>query len=141
MEQALYQAAILTFEELGFMFPLEDAERTAIAETESVRMAVGFDGAFSGRLVLQVEDDVLPVIASNMLGDDAPLGRELLEDVLGELTNVICGNALPAIAGRQEIFRLEPPVIIDGGNITEKPAAAAHFELDEGRASVMLYLN
>jgi CheY-specific phosphatase CheX len=141
MEQALYQAAILTFEELGFMFPLENADQTAIDAAGSVRVEVGFAGTISGRIVLEVEDEILPVIASNMLGLEEPLERELQYDVLGELANVICGNALPAIAGRQEIFKLQPPALLGGAKTADRPSAEAHLELDEGRACVTLYLN
>jgi CheY-specific phosphatase CheX len=141
MEQALYQAAILTFEELGFMFPVENKELTEISDSAGVRVAVAFSGVFSGRLIVQVENKVLPIIASNMLGEPEPFEDELMYDVLGEFANVICGNALPAIAGKQEIFRLEAPQLVDQQNITEKPAAAAHLELETGRANVVLYLN
>lgn len=141
MEQALYQAAILTFEELGFMFPVENGDETDIEASNSFNVSVGFDGTIAGRLVLQVDNGVLPVLASNMLGIEEPLGEELMCDVLGEFANVICGNALPTIAGKQEIFKLQPPQIINHVKFAEKPSAEARLELDEGRANVWLYVN
>ena len=141
MEQALYQAAILTFEELLFAFPVAGTYETAIDEANSVEVAVGFQGPFSGELVMRIENDALAVVASNMLGEEEPLHEEMLHDVLGEIANVICGNALPAIAGKQEIFRLNAP---EFHNITDRvtePSAIAHLGLDEGRADISIYLN
>lgn len=141
MEQALYQAAILTFEELGFMFPVENGDEVEFDTAKSVNVSVGFNGTINGRLVLQVENRVLPVLASNMLGVEEPLEEDLMKDVLGEFANVICGNALPTIAGKQEIFKLEPPQIINQINFKERPSAEARLDLDEGHANVWLYVN
>lgn len=141
MEQALYQAAILTFEELGFMFPVERVTENDVETTESVRVSVKFKGVFSGQVVLQVENTILPLIASNMLGDEEPFSDEILHDVLGELANVICGNALPAIAGKQEIFRLDAPEMLEKSISTEAPAAIAYLDIEESKADVMLYIN
>jgi CheY-specific phosphatase CheX len=141
MEQALYQAAILTFEELGFVFAMEEDENEALSNDESARVGVRFDGPFSGELVLRIEHEALSVIASNMLGEEGPLEPELLQDVLGEIANVICGNALPEIAGRKTIFRLGSPEFQENIEIDEEPAARAHLGLDEGRADVSLFMN
>ncbi|MCD9184932.1 MAG: chemotaxis protein CheX [Pyrinomonadaceae bacterium] len=141
MEQALYRAAILTFEELGFMFPVENNDGAELENSASVNVSVDFDGTISGRLVLQVENSVLPVLAANMLGVDESPEEDLMSDVLGEFANVICGNALPSIAGKQKIFRLQPPQIVVRFDSDENPSAEARLQLDEGRANVRLYVN
>lgn len=142
MEQALYQAAVLTFEELGFIFPVEREPEDKLENDESTRVCVKFNGTFSGQIVLQVENTILPTLASNMLGTEEPLeDEEILQDVLGELANVICGNALPSIAGKQDIFRLEPPKKIENKQFSEEPAATAYLDVEESRADVFLYLN
>ena len=144
MEQAVYQAAIVTFEELGFMFPAPCADgEPEIGADESVGVAVDFAGeALSGTLFLRVERKVLPHIASNMLGDDSPHGEEMLHDVLGEIANVICGNALPAVGGKTAVFNLAAPRITEKTSVAEKPAdVTAKLDLEEGRADVLLYIN
>ena len=141
MEQALYQAAIATFEELGFMFPVERLIENDVEQGESVRVSVKFSGTFSGQMVLQVENTILPMIAANMLGDDEPLADEILHDVLGELANVICGNALPAIAGKQEIFHLSAPEMMCEAVSGITPAAVAYLDVEESKADVLLYIN
>lgn len=140
MQQALYQAAIVTFEELGFMFPVQCLDDAAIDAAKSVRVAIDFSGEFGGRFVLQVEEQVLPVIASNMLGEDAPFEKEMLHDVLGEIANVICGNTLPEIGGRRSVFNLTAPQIVETAETVE-PTVVANLDLEDGRADVLLYLN
>jgi CheY-specific phosphatase CheX len=141
MEQALYQAAVLTFEELGFIFPVERLPDDEVENYDSVSVSVKFNGIFCGQVVLQVENSILPTLASNMLGDEETFEDEILFDVLGELTNVICGNALPAIAGKQEIFHLEAPQIVLKSDISAAPTAVAFLDVEESKADVLLYIN
>ena len=142
MEQALYQAAVLTFEELGFIFPVERLAEDKLENDETTCVCVNFNGTISGRIILHVENTILPTIASNMLGtEEPPEDKEILLDVLGELANVICGNTLPSIAGNQEVFRLEPPKMIDKKDVTGIPTAITHLDVEESRADVSLYLN
>lgn len=139
MEQALQQAAILTFEELGFMFPMEDAQDSVTGLAESSCVGVKFEGPFSGELVLRIEDDALTAVAANMLATD-DMEPEMVQDVLGEIANVICGNALPEIGGKQAIFRLSAPAS-HYADPAKQPAATTNLSMDEGRASVSLYIN
>jgi CheY-specific phosphatase CheX len=137
---ALYQAAALTFEELGFLFPNEDLEpeqRTAVADGT---VSVDFTGPFSGRLVLRVCGAILPTIAANMLGEDEPPSVALQQDVLGELGNVVCGNALPLMAGREVVFRLSPPCVSENEPALENAAAQTQIGLEQGRADVFLFV-
>lgn len=142
MEQALYRAAALTFEELGFIFPIERLSDETVEPYENVRVAVKFNGKFSGLMVLQIENSILPTLAANMLGDDGEnFDPEIQLDVLGELTNIICGNALPEIAGKHEIFHLEAPQILVQTEISPEPTAVARLEVEECKADVLLYIN
>lgn len=140
MEQALYQAAVTTFENLGYMFPLEDGADPLPPAGETVNVKVGFHGSITGRMELEVEEGLLEVVASNMLGDEGPHLREFLYDAIGEVANVITGNALAEIAGKKEVFKLEPPAV-DAGSSAGGASAAANIALDEGCARVSIYLN
>lgn len=140
MEQALYQATILTFEELGFMFPTPDTDTWELEPEKSTATSVSFHGEFDGRLMLQIERGMLPTIAENMLGEEIPLEEEMQHDVLCEITNVICGNVLPLIAGKQAVFKLNAPQFVHEMEIREEPSAVARFNLEEGRAEVLLFI-
>ena len=140
MEQALYQATILTFEELGFMFPTPDTDNWGLDPATSAATSVSFHGEFDGRLVLQIEKTMMPTIAENMLGEEIPLEEEIQRDALCEITNVICGNALPTIAGKKAVFKLEAPQFIEFVKNDEEPTAVARLNLEEGRAEVFLFV-
>jgi CheY-specific phosphatase CheX len=140
MEQALYQATIMTFEELGFMFPTPDTNVLELDPKTTSTISITFHGEFDGRLVLQVESSMLPTIAENMLGEEIPLEEEIQRDALGEIANVICGNALPLIAGKKAVFKLSAPHFIHEFERDEEPKAKAHLNLEEGRAEVSIYI-
>lgn len=140
MEQALRQAAILTFEELGFMFPSTEFDHEMEME-QTVAVEVGFHGNFGGKIVLCVEKKMLPTLAANMLGEDeCEITEEIQRDVLGEFANVICGNTLPAIAGKKAVFRLNPPQITEI-DIEKNPSALTKLNSDEGRADILLFVD
>lgn len=141
MNQALYQAAIATFEEISYLFPEERDVEISFKPEDSLGIAVNFSGPFNGKIVLRVEHRLLPAIASNMLGEDAPFAEETLLDVAGEIANVICGNALPSIGGKDAVFDLTAPQLSALMEIPAKPTAATHLTMDEGHADVLLYLN
>lgn len=140
-QTALYQAAALTFEELGFLFPNEDLEPEQRTAAVDGVVSVDFRGPFNGSLILQVCGDLLPTIAANMLGEAEPPSVALQKDVLGELGNVVCGNALPLIAGREVVFRLSPPCVLTAEPALEKAAVQVQVGLEQGRADVFLFVH
>lgn len=138
LNNALYRAAVLTFEEVGFLFPLDEGEEKTNAECSLV--TVGFQGNFDGKLTLRVSTAMLSVLAENMLGVEESLSDEMLCDVLGEFANIICGNALPEIAGKQAYFKLDSPRHLPSETVfTEEAAASTQLYFEEGIAQVSLY--
>lgn len=146
LQRALYQAASLTFEELGLLFAApeddslgESAPPSAPAQTASV----AFEGPFRGRLVVSLSEGVLPVIASNMLGEEEPPTLDQQQDALGEIANVISGNALPRVAGSKAVFYLAAPQF--GGGLAAHPAetllAQVCVPLEEGEAGLQLFVD
>ena len=141
----LSKAAVLTFEELGFMFPsleLDEVQERAPFET---KVSVGFTGPFSGTLVMSMFGGLLPVIAANMLGEaDTPTVSQQ-QDALKEIANVICGNMLPGIAGPKEIFHVDSPQILEAGDeyvvSGEESKTESVIGIEQGRADLQLYLN
>jgi CheY-specific phosphatase CheX len=141
VNQALHAAAVNAFEELAFQFPMPELEPPPPGRRTAA--IVDFDGHRAGKLVLAVSDELLPIIAANMLGayGDAsgePTREEQL-DALKEMANVICGNVLPSVDGPRALFRLHAPrVASDEG--TGEPAAQADVQMLEGCATVRLFL-
>jgi CheY-specific phosphatase CheX len=146
MQQALFRAAALTFEELGFMFPENTIDEQRQNVEEQTAVSVEFKGPLNGRLVLRLYGNLLPTLAANMLGNDEPPTPKLQNDALGEIANVICGNMLPEIAGFKAVFQLGAPKIVsraDAGSVTANhpPAAAVCLGIEEGRADVFLFID
>ena len=108
----LSQATTLTFEELCFLFPDPEAEASPDELTVDAVVRVTFCGPFNGSLVVKLYGALLPTLAANMLGEEAPPSNDQQLDALCEVANVICGNILPKIAGADAIFNLNPPELV-----------------------------
>lgn len=134
--QALRLAATQTFEELCCAW----AEPWPADEPQpqlAHGAAVVFEGPRNGWLELHVSASTLPPLTATMLGEDqAPTIMQV--DALGELTNVICGNLLPAVAGRDAVFRLAAPGPLPHADTA--PAAVVLLQLDFGAAELRLHL-
>lgn len=143
--KALYRAAALTFEELGFMFPSQDLDPLQkFAPVDGVA-SVDFEGPCSGRLVVRLAGGVLPVLTANMMGELEAPSEKLQDDAIGEIANIICGNLLPSLAGVKQVFHLDPPItrpprdaVAPVAGLT--PEAEVQIGLEEGRADILLFI-
>ncbi len=158
-----------TFESLAFMMPAMEEEAACGAGENMAAQATGwkacatknspfatvtvaFEGPLKGELALRVSQKLLAPLATNMLGlemDDAPPSASQQIDALKELLNVICGNLLPEIAGKQAVCNLQTPQVksleegSSGQGWDEKygpPRATASLALDEGWTQAALWL-
>jgi len=140
-EKILYRKAALIFEELGFLMPRPDGAEAS--ENRVTSAMVPFKGAFSGYLVISLNDEVLSQLSSNMLGNEQTSTELLRQDSLKEISNVICGNALPAIYGFESIFHFDTPIICDAAdsiNSDYSEAAQVHLSFDRGNAAITLFV-
>jgi CheY-specific phosphatase CheX len=96
-----------TLEGLAFIFAFDEGESR---KPDGPCARLGFAGPFSGIFFLSVDDSLLDEMTENMLGLDegASVSRSQREDALKEAANVICGNLLPQIGGRDAVFDLLP---------------------------------
>jgi CheY-specific phosphatase CheX len=146
IQQALFKAAALTFEELGFAFPENTIDERRQNALEQAAVSIDFRGPLSGRLVLRLYGDLLPGLAANMVGKDKPPPPQLQKDALGEIANVICGNMLPEIAGFKAVFQIGAPKVVgraETGSLPafHSPAAAVCLGIDDGRADLFLFID
>ncbi len=137
-----------TLEKLAFMFasPYDPGDSTE--ENPDTGVSVFFNGPFSGTLGMKVSGEVLSEIAANMLGvdDEDEITLDDKHDALKETVNIICGNILPAISGKQAVFNIDAPKIIPEGEDAqvrdgEKLVSDVKFSLDEGRCDLVLFVN
>lgn len=135
LERALYQAAVRTFEELAFTFVAPETAQGDGGEATATA-SVAFVGPMRGELRLSLPVSTLRPLAAAMLGSE-PGPHDGL-DALGEVTNVICGNILPSLAGPRAAFRMSAPRIVTDP-AREPLAASVVVPLADGRASLALY--
>ena len=147
LHSALAQATTSTFEELALLLvAAPDAAVSAdggAAPCPPCGVRVDFAGPWGGSVVVRVAESVLDAAAANMLGIAAAPDAPARRDALGELANVICGNVLPAIAGRAAVFALQAPRWIGAADAACAPAdlrVATTLEVDEGEIAVELHV-
>lgn len=146
LTEPLQQVAEETFQSLAFMFSMGEDEVGGAAAGEITAARVAFAGPFCGQVALWVSDDMLPALAGNMLGlDDGQTATpDQQHDALKELLNVICGNLLPVIASKTDVFNVRPPMLVTPKPVERPDFSAANarvsLNLDSGSAEVALFL-
>ncbi len=90
-------------------------------------MAITFDGKLAGSIM------------QNMLGERVDEIDDDVRDMVGEMTNMICGGAKNALADQNYQFEMATPVIVSGENhaIRHKvngPKIILTFKSNEGNA-------
>lgn len=115
ISELLTGVVIDTLEKLAFLFALPQEGKLLEEAAEPLEtVEVSFSGSFSGRMHFGLSASVMAELAGNMLGaeDGAALAIEEQRDALKELANMICGNLLPAIGGREAEFSIGTPRIL-----------------------------
>jgi hypothetical protein len=139
----LRRSAVLTFEELAFVFVELEPDDAQVAAPFEAGARVAFDGPLCGWLSIRLYGGLLATLTRNMLPELDESSRAMGADTLKEIANVICGNLLPAAAGAEAVFDLHPPES-DDVEIpppgSPEPAAVVVIGLEDGRAELSLYL-
>lgn len=142
-DQALRDAALTTFGEMCMALPSVEITTDQIEAPFEAEVRVGFHGTVKGDLSVRLYGTVLDSLAQGMIGDSELMPADLLRDALGEIGNVVCGNALPLVAGEMGKFRLDPP---RAALAKDPPLTGPALEtktqvgLDGGRAEVGIHL-
>ncbi|MCP4108482.1 MAG: chemotaxis protein CheX [Desulfobacteraceae bacterium] len=148
IKETLYRVAEDILEKLAFIFSFPEEERESIDYDSAVAASVSFKGPFTGTLVMAVSEHILPELAGNMLGvenpDDTTLDQQ--HDALKELINVICGNLLPSVAGKEIVFNVDAPVIISKDEAILRgdgpdPVAVARMDLDDQQCDLLFFID
>lgn len=147
LNKILYEVAADTLEKLAFIFSFPEDELGDIPSESSVAARISFTGPFSGTLVLKMSAQVILELSANMLGvDEEEMTLEQQHDALKETINVICGNLLPAIGGKEAVFNIDAPGIIGEGESEVDVAATkadsiARLSIDDEQCDVLLFVD
>jgi CheY-specific phosphatase CheX len=112
LQTALCQAAISTFESMGFLLPTRELDERQLKAPAEGAVCVQFHGPVSGILQLRTFGKLLPVLTANMMGLMEPPSPQLQQDALGELANVICGHIVSHLADPGAAYSLDSPEIM-----------------------------
>jgi len=97
---------------------------------------IGMTGSSKGVVVISLSKEAAIKIVSSMLGEEYTELNEGVSDAIGEITNMISGDARRELAAKGYIFEAGLPSIIIGPDheiesITKGPTVAIPFTLDD----------
>ena len=102
---------------------------------------IGLTGMAHGTISVTFEEDSILKIVSNMFGEKIEVLDHEVADAVGELTNMISGQARMELEQKGKIFEAAIPSVITGKghkivHITDGPKIAIPFSLDEGMFTI-----
>jgi CheY-specific phosphatase CheX len=112
LKQKIFDTASKVFEEAAFAFvDATDGAPSEAPDAPQLVSSIDFEGPFSGVIAIAASEQTARAFAANMLGLDeaGPETEGRSADALGEILNMICGNLLPAVAGKSPEFNISTP--------------------------------
>ncbi|MGQ8365564.1 chemotaxis protein CheX [Glaciecola sp. 1036] len=99
-----------------------------------------------GSLAIVFDQDLAFSIMNNMLGESVTSIDEQVKDMVGEITNMICGGAKSTLSEKGYDFEMAIPRIITGHRHTikhdiESPVILLAFESEQGNAYLEISFN
>ena len=104
-----------------FGVPLEVTDAKAVSyqyTTEDITAIIGISGKLQGNVLYGFSNSVSTEIVRRMIGEDMDAHDPMALSALGEIANVITGNAATELAANGYPCNISPPVIIEPRNST-----------------------
>ncbi len=118
---AFKEAIMDTYNRFFKSIPVYKNEITLNSEHTSrgISVVMGVIGKYSGRMILDMSVDSAKSVAASLLSKD-DLSEEYVINMMGEMANIIAGNACSMLNKKNEIFglRVAPPTVLYGESIT-----------------------
>ena len=116
------------------------------ASLGDVSAVIGITGATSGSMALTFAQSTISAIVGKLLGIPCPEVNEELKDAVGELTNMICGDARKRLSEEGISLQAGIPTIVSGkdysiAHITNGPCIAIPFATTHGAFVVEVAFN
>ncbi|MFP5213457.1 MAG: chemotaxis protein CheX [Acidobacteriota bacterium] len=111
-----------------------------------VSAIIGITGAVQGSMALSFTESCIKKIVSNMFRCPVEEIDDEIRDAVGELTNMVCGDARRRLAEQGITLQAGIPTIICGANhsishINNGPRLTIPFETEDGRFVVEVAFN
>ncbi len=110
----LAPAKLVWEKELGCVLDLAGAEAVSNQfTTEQVTAVIGISGRLEGNVLYGFSDGTALAVASHMMGEPVTELDDIGLSALGEIANMITGNAATQLAATGYTCDISPPVIIE----------------------------
>lgn len=106
---------------------------------------IGLTGAANGTISVTFDEGSILQIVSNMFGEEMTVLDDEIADAVGELTNMISGQARKELEAKGKIFHAAIPSVITGKghkviHITSGARIAIPFETEKGSFTIEVCL-
>ena len=110
--------------------------------TEDLTAIIGVTGALKGNVFCELSHQTALAVASKMCGTPFDELDEVGLSAIGELANIITGNATIELAGANYVCDISPPVLLPRGAqvSVSNPQIRAAFESSMGAMSIRIGL-
>jgi len=102
---------------------------------------VGLSGEARGTISVSFSEDSILAIVSNMFGEPVKEINDEVKDAVGEILNIVSGQARQKLESTGRILKGAIPTVITGKNhaishITKQPIIAIPFDTDNGHFTI-----
>ena len=106
-----------------------------------VSAIIGLTGDISGTVSVSFSQECAVPIVASMLGEEITEMNSVINDAVGEITNMISGQARRALDGLGRPLQAAIPTVITGKNhtithMTNQPVVAIPFNTDSGTFTI-----
>ncbi len=121
--------------------PGEPYLKKAMLAKGEVTGVIGLTGEGSGTLSVSFTETSILSVVSNMFGEEMKEVNEEIRDAVGEITNIISGQARQKLEESGRSLKAAIPTVITGKNhtithITPYPVFAVDFSTDNGEFTI-----
>ena len=118
--------------------PYLKRDNVAVGDVSGV---LGLTGIANGTIAVTFEEKCILTVVSNMFGETMTELNSEIADAVGELTNMISGQARRELEEMGKVFKAAIPSVITGRNhsithYTEGPKIAIPFSTDGGKFTI-----
>jgi len=138
IEATLHVLASMAFTKASAGKPYLKKDSLAKGDVSGI---VGLSGEARGTLSVSFSEESILSIVSNMFGEPVKEINEDVKDAVGEILNIVSGQARQKLEGMGRILKGAIPTVITGKNhaishITKQPIVAIPFETDNGNFTI-----
>lgn len=141
MSEAISAAAADVLETMFFSPVMAESAGDGAMPAPALAARLRFSGGRSGTFAVRISTSAAENMATNFLGEEtAQPASGQVQDVICELTNMLCGSVLSRLDSKAH-FDLGPPELVDPLAAAAPESVSRAFDLGDGEVAVFLHLD